>query len=77
MFVDLLYRLCLMYASTDCNCDKRGTVPNTQCDPDSHRCQCKVRRLLRSLITDDDIFEQTLKYATASGCNEDTAHLML
>jgi len=27
---------------TDCECDQRGTVPNTQCDHVSRRCQCKV-----------------------------------
>ena len=39
--------LCLICACTDCNCDQRGTVPNTQCDPVSQACQCKVCQLLR------------------------------
>ncbi|XP_070207543.1 basement membrane-specific heparan sulfate proteoglycan core protein-like isoform X4 [Littorina saxatilis] len=25
-----------------CDCDPRGTVPNTQCDPQSQQCQCKA-----------------------------------
>ena len=27
-----------------CNCDSRGTVPNTQCNPNTLQCQCKVTR---------------------------------
>ena len=25
-----------------CDCDSRGTVPNTQCDPNTLQCRCKV-----------------------------------
>lgn len=37
--------VCIICGCTDCNCDQRGTVPNTHCDPVSHSCQCKVREL--------------------------------
>ncbi|XP_048238836.1 basement membrane-specific heparan sulfate proteoglycan core protein-like isoform X2 [Haliotis rufescens] len=26
----------------DCECDQRGTIPNTQCDPTTDQCQCKA-----------------------------------
>ena len=26
-----------------CDCDSRGTIPNTQCDANTQECQCKVR----------------------------------
>ncbi|KAK7494115.1 hypothetical protein BaRGS_00014588, partial [Batillaria attramentaria] len=26
----------------DCDCDSRGTIPNTQCDPITQQCQCKA-----------------------------------
>ncbi|KAH3827221.1 hypothetical protein DPMN_129151 [Dreissena polymorpha] len=25
-----------------CDCDQRGTVPNTECDQATKQCQCKV-----------------------------------
>ena len=25
-----------------CDCDSRGTIPNTQCDANTLQCQCKV-----------------------------------
>ena len=27
-----------------CDCDSRGTIPNTQCDANTLQCQCKVSR---------------------------------
>ncbi|KAK3104524.1 hypothetical protein FSP39_004009 [Pinctada imbricata] len=33
---------CKIDTGPDCQCDARGTVPNTQCDPVSRQCQCKA-----------------------------------
>ncbi|XP_034337833.2 basement membrane-specific heparan sulfate proteoglycan core protein isoform X5 [Magallana gigas] len=33
---------CKISTGPDCQCDSRGTVPNTQCDVASRQCQCKA-----------------------------------
>ena len=32
-----------------CDCDSRGTIPNTQCDANTQECQCKVRVYINCL----------------------------
>ena len=33
---------CKIGPASNCECDSRGTVPNTQCDESTLQCQCKV-----------------------------------
>ncbi|XP_076086554.1 basement membrane-specific heparan sulfate proteoglycan core protein-like isoform X4 [Mytilus galloprovincialis] len=51
----------------DCNCDSRGTVPNTQCDPNNLQCTCKsyVRGLRCSSCKDGYFY---LDQSNQQGC---------